>query len=122
AEGDFSGNTFPGAPSFTAALGASYVPAVGVTAAVTVAHTGAYYSSPGGGLEGLRNEPLSEVEARTLVNVRLGYAIQSTTRGTLALTAFADNVFDVDYLTSRAEAFASVGRPRVVGLELRLVY
>ncbi|MEM8558414.1 MAG: TonB-dependent receptor, partial [Bacteroidota bacterium] len=47
AEGDFSGNTFPGAPSFTAALGASYVPAVGVTAAVTVAHTGAYYSSPG---------------------------------------------------------------------------
>lgn len=122
AEGDFSGNDFPGAPSFTAALGASYVPSTGVSAAVTVAHTGTYFSSPGGGLEGLRNEPLSEVEARTLVNARLGYVVQSTTRGTLAVTAFADNLFDVDYLTSRAEAFASVGRPRLLGLELRLTY
>ncbi|MEM1055708.1 MAG: TonB-dependent receptor [Bacteroidota bacterium] len=117
-EGDFGGNVFPNAPEWTGALGLAYRHGSGVSAALTAAHTGSYFSSPGGGLEGLRNEEDSRVDGRTVFSARAGYRPPAVGSARLTLTAFADNLLDAEYLTSRAETFATVGRERTVGLEL----
>ncbi|MEM1041040.1 MAG: TonB-dependent receptor [Bacteroidota bacterium] len=119
AEGDFSGNEFPRAPRFTGALGVAYEHPTGLRASARVTHTGGYFSNPSAGTEGLRNDTLSTVDERTLLGLRLGYESPPVQGARFTLTLFADNALDTDYLTSRnADAFASVGRERRLGIEL----
>jgi outer membrane receptor protein involved in Fe transport len=103
---DFSGNQFPDAAKWTAFLGAEYRFGGGFF----VAGDGSYTSSA---FTDAANTDDRKTDSRLLTNARVGYE-----QDNWAVTLFATNLFDDDYITSGGTNFVTVGDPREVGLKV----
>jgi iron complex outermembrane receptor protein len=109
--GTCTGNEFPEAPNLTFSFGGTYKHASGFFASASANYTGDYYTA-----SDVNNLSVFEIENRFLVNAKIGYEYESMT-----ISAFADNIFDEQYLTgiSTTSDEAYIGDGRVVGVELR---
>jgi outer membrane receptor protein involved in Fe transport len=105
------GNEFPEAPELTFSLGATYNHESGLFASADANVTSSYFSN--GSID---NKPQELIGGRYLANVRVGYRFEN-----FKATAFIDNLFDRNYITSASsnQRTASVGDGRTYGIELR---
>jgi len=108
---NLAGNTFPFAPEWTANVGFDYEAENGVFGGMDLSYQASSYSDQD-------NLELNEVDSRTLVNARIGYAFNDNLR----LSLIGRNVFDETYYTflnrDATGGFARLGDPRVVSLRL----
>lgn len=108
---NLAGNTFPFAPEWTANLGFDYEAENGVFGGMDLSYQASSYSDQD-------NLELNEVDSRTLVNARIGYAFNDNLR----LSLIGRNVFDETYYAflnrDATGGFARLGDPRVVSLRL----
>ena len=114
---DASGDEFPLAPNVSISLGGTWRHPTGWNGSLDVIHTGGYTSF-------ISAEPVSNVDAFTLVDGRFGYRADHW-----EMYVFAENIFDEDYVTdaNRSNAdpalwTATLGRPRSVGLALQVEF
>ncbi len=116
-----TGNEFPISPEYQVSSGAIAQFESGLFLSIDASHTDGYFSdtanSPSPALPDVDNRN----DAYTVVNAKLGYRTDSWTAN-----VFARNLFDEDYtlrmnrgdFRSLGEGTATVGAPRVVGVEL----
>lgn len=108
---NLAGNSFPFAPEWTANAGFDYEAENGLFGGVDVSYQASSYSDQD-------NLELNEVDARTLVNIRVGYAFNDQLR----LSLIGRNVLDEEYYSflnrSATGGFARLGDPRVLSLRL----
>lgn len=106
--GNFSGNEFPEAPTYTFNIGGLYKHPVGWFAGANARFVDGYYSSGD-----LNNTPLRYVGSATIVDARVGWEFKRST-----LTFFAKNLLDERYLTYIANGAgqAGVGDSRQFGV------
>lgn len=108
---NLAGNSFPFAPEWTGNLGFAYEAPNGIFGGLDLSYQAASYSDQ-------ENLAQNEVEARTLVNARIGYAFNEHWR----LSLNARNLMDEEYYTflnrDSTGGFARLGDPRVVSLRL----
>lgn len=102
------GNAFAYAPRWTAVLGGAWRGDNGAFASANLNYQGKSYADTA-------NTRVNE--ARTLVNVRVGYDF-----GRVQASVFARNLFDVDYVKDANSARPLLGEPRVVGVTLEARY
>ncbi|MBO3278095.1 TonB-dependent receptor domain-containing protein [Pseudomonas schmalbachii] len=111
---DLAGEPFPGAPEWTAALGADYRHSSGWFVGGDLKYTGTTTSTTV-----LTGEEEDRMPVYTVLNLRTGYAAEQW-----RLTLWADNATDEEYFLFRnkdsAVQTAVVGRERVVGATLDL--
>lgn len=104
------GNDFPEAPAVTASLGATYQHMSGFFASGDVNYTDEFFSN-----SAINNDDTQRLDDIFLTNIRMGYSF-----GGVTFTAFVDNVFDKEYLTSinSNQTTATIGDGRTFGLQL----
>jgi outer membrane receptor protein involved in Fe transport len=113
---DLAGNRFPFASERSASLGLEWRPTRDWVVYADASYLSEFFSDA-------ENSPLLRVPSRTLANLRVGIE-----RETWSAFAFARNLFDRDYATQftgspNDEAVAlRAGDPRVIGIEVALVY
>lgn len=106
---DYSGNRFPNSPRWTATAGLAYQPRTGWFGHASISHVSeTFYRAD--------NNPRYTLPAHTIVNVKLGHRF-----GRWSVYAYANNLFDQDYLESLWDESASLlagepGAPRVIGV------
>lgn len=108
---DFSGNEFPFSPKWTAAAGVSYKHPSNIFGTVLVNYLGNSYQDPQNTLA---------LDARTIVNTKLGYQYKYFTA-----YIFVRNLFNEEYITGRNTRFTNlvrVGEPRVVGFQIQATW
>ncbi len=110
---DFTGNTFPYASPWSTLVGIAVRPTNDWSGRVDVASQGPFFSDA-------TNNPLYEVDGRTIVNARAGYRF-----GSWGIFAFGRNLLDATYFTGLwahpIPGFGALGRagePRTIGIEL----
>jgi outer membrane receptor protein involved in Fe transport len=107
---DLSGSEFAFAPRWTLAAGVDWVGDNGLVANLNASYRSSAYSRTGVSEQGAK-----DIDARTLVNGRIGY--QAERWGAFV---FGSNLFDeayVDYART-ADRVAILGEPRVIGVTL----
>lgn len=104
------GNDFPEAPALTASVGVTYKHQSGFFVSSDANYTGSYYSN-----SSLTNDEDQNVSSFFLANARAGYAFSG-----FSLTAYVENMFDKDYITSvnSTGTRASIGDGRTFGIQL----
>lgn len=104
------GNDFPEAPALTASIGATYKHQSGFFVSSDANFTGSYYSN-----SSLTNDEDQNISSFFLANARAGYAFSG-----FSLTAYVENMFDKDYITSvnSTGTRASIGDGRTFGIQL----
>ena len=114
---DASGDEFPLAPNVSISLGGTWRHPTGWNGSLDVIHTGGYTSF-------ISAEPVSNVDAFTLVDGRFGYRADHW-----EMYVFAENIFDENYVTdaNRSNAdpalwTATLGRPRSIGVALQVEF
>ncbi len=115
--GNCKGNEFPEAPRFTAALGGAYTHHSGLFASASANYTGEYFTQGE-----INNREHYKIHERYLVNIKVGYATDNA-----AISLYADNLFDEQYLTglsnsSSSSNEASIGDGRTIGAEVRFKF
>ncbi|MEO1367605.1 MAG: TonB-dependent receptor, partial [Acidobacteriota bacterium] len=105
-EESFTGNEFPFAPNLSATAGLRWRPADRWTLDGSVNYQDSYFSDQD-------NDPAFTSDERTVVNLRLSYAWDD-----VAVSAFARNLFDEDYLIQAFPNGARSGEPLVAGIEI----
>ncbi|MEO1085454.1 MAG: TonB-dependent receptor, partial [Acidobacteriota bacterium] len=105
-EESFTGNEFPFAPNLSATAGLRWRPADRWTLDGSVNYQDSYFSDQD-------NNPAFTSDERTVVNLRVSYAWDE-----FAVSAFARNLFDDDYLIQAFPNGALSGEPLVAGLEI----
>lgn len=109
---DLSGSEFSFAPHWTMAAGVNYRWDSGFVANLNANYRGDAFSGTGA------DQALYAIKARTIVNAKVGYETDHW-----ALSAFANNLFDEEYIQYNQAAVqrAMFGDPRVLGaiLEVR---
>lgn len=109
----FDGESFPQSPEFTAVLGFEYEHPEGFFCGADAKYIGGAISR-----SFLEGQPRDELDSYVLVNAHVGYRT-----GDWTVTAYADNLFDEDYLTYRFNdpgfQVATVGPERTFGVNVR---
>lgn len=108
---NFAGNAFPFAPQVSLNAGFDYRHPSGLFTGIDVNYQSSAFSDQ-------ENFIVNEVEGRTLVNARLGYAVTDNVQ----ILVYARNLLDEDYFTTLdrqpGNDFARVGAPRVIAARL----
>lgn len=113
ASGNFSGNEFPEAPSYTVNVGGMYKDPQGWFVGANARFIDGFYSNAD-----VANDPLRYVSSATIVDARAGWEHKNA-----KLTVFAKNLFDERYLTSISSFLprnAGIGDSRQIGASLTL--
>ncbi len=105
---DFDGSEFRFAPNVSAAAGVSYEHSSGLFVSGNVSYSDGQYSAND-------NAPGSFSPSYTVVNLRAGYRFEHFT-----IAAFANNLFDEEYITYEASAFnqGQGGAEQVLGVQV----
>lgn len=114
AQGNFSGNSVPYVPEFTANYGVSYTAPFGATIAVNGRTNGGYFLNDGN---------VTKQSAFTLLDASVSFK-----REYFELSAFVDNITDETYIanlydfrnTGSSSTFGNLGDPRTFGVKARL--
>jgi iron complex outermembrane recepter protein len=107
--GDLTGLDFPEAPEWTVAFGFMYEHQSGLFFGADAKYTDDFLSAFGA-------PPQDRLDDYFIANAQLGYRYKGA-----ALTVFAENLFDEEYLTNNDDDFAgSIGAGRFVGAALEL--
>ncbi len=109
--GDLTGLDFPEAPEWTVAFGFLYEHEFGFFFGADAKYTDDFLAAFG-------SPPQDRLDDYFIANAQLGYRYKGA-----ALTVFAENLFDEEYLTNNDNDFAgSIGPGRFVGAALDLKF
>ncbi|GAB3292096.1 TonB-dependent receptor [Parahaliea aestuarii] len=109
--GSCDGNQYSEAPEVTASLGGEYRHDSGFFASLAASYTDSFYRS-------VDNADDLEVDSSFVVDAKIGYDF-----GHFRVSAYANNVFDEEYLTGISNAnSAFIGDPRAMGVEVTAAF
>lgn len=103
---DFTGNEFPYAPKWSFVLGGAWQHRSGIKASLNVNHQTSAFDGP---------DNQNVVDARTLVNLRVGYGQE-----TWQVFAFARNLLGETYVTDPNQFRPRLGDPRTFGAGIKV--